>query len=110
VTTTTQYLSAFSFAVNQIGVGSNQDLSGILGFNNIYHATPAFGYEFLGNTISSFVDGKIAEMPSVDVPTKVSELSNDVGYITSEDVVPVGGRLSGWAYHAWFGGNIYAGV
>ena len=51
------------------------------------------------------------DLSSVEVPTKVSELSNDVGYITSADVRPVGtDRLSGWAYNAWYAGNIYAGV
>ena len=49
--------------------------------------------------------------PPVEVPTKVSELSNDVGYITRYDVKPVGTEnLSGWAYNAWYAGNIYAGV
>lgn len=51
------------------------------------------------------------DLSSVEVPTKVSELSNDVGYITRYDVKPVGtDRLSGWAYNAWYAGNIYAGV
>lgn len=45
------------------------------------------------------------DLPSVDVPTKVSELSNDVGYITSAQVEPAeftfGDTLSGYALKAW---------
>lgn len=44
--------------------------------------------------------------PPVDVPTKVSELSNDVGYITSAQVEPAefeyGSSLSGYALKAWY--------
>ena len=43
--------------------------------------------------------------PPVEVPTKVSELSNDVGYITSAQVEPAeltyGSVLSGYALKAW---------
>ena len=45
------------------------------------------------------------DLSSVDVPTKVSELSNDVGYITSAQVEPaeltLGNSLSGYALKAW---------
>lgn len=68
--TTAQYLSAISLGVNQIGVGSSLNLSGILGFNNIYHATPSYGYEFLGSTISAFVDSKLADIDLTDYVKK----------------------------------------
>lgn len=44
------------------------------------------------------------DLSSVEVPTKVSELSNDVGYITSAQVEPAethDSRLSGYALKAW---------
>lgn len=46
------------------------------------------------------------DLSAVDVPTKVSELSNDVGYITSAQVEPAeltyGNYLSGYALKAWY--------
>ena len=72
VMTTAQYLSAISLGVNQIGVGSSLDLSGILGFNNIYHATPSYGYEFLGSTISAFVDSKLSDIDLADYVKKAN--------------------------------------
>lgn len=68
--TTAQYLSAFSLGVEQIGIGSNLNLSGILGFNNIYHATPSWGYEYLGNSISTFVDSKLSSIDLTDYVKK----------------------------------------
>lgn len=79
--TIAQYLSAQSLGVSQIGVGSDLSLSGILGFNNIYHATNAFGYEFLGSTISSFVDGKLAEIPLPDMEAYVKKDNPTSAYI-----------------------------
>ena len=45
------------------------------------------------------------DLPSVDVPTKLSELSNDVGYITSVDVEPEP-AVPGAAKEAWRAMNI----
>lgn len=73
--TTAQYLSAISLGVNQIGVGSSLNLSGILGFNNIYHATPSYGYEFLGSTISAFVDSKLEGIDLTDYVKKDNDTS-----------------------------------
>lgn len=46
------------------------------------------------------------DLPSADIPTKLSELSNDVGYITSADVkiFPAGTqyRDHGYAYNAYY--------
>ena len=87
--TTAQYLSARSLGVNQIGVGSNPNLSGILGFNNIYHATPSYGYEYLGNSISAFVDSKLADMMA-----EVQEDYATYNWINEQDFVK-GSSLSG---------------
>jgi len=55
---------------------------------------------YQNQALSDYVESKI---PSV--PTKVSELNNDVGYITSAQVEPaeltLGNSLSGYALKAW---------
>lgn len=130
------YLSTHMPAVEGYLPLSGGDISGDITFqpnNNIYWGTPD-GYDGRinastpGLTIyndaedqwrfkSSFMSDseydvmRRLDLSSVEVPTKVSELSNDVGYITRYDVKPVGTeQLSGWAYNAWYAGNIYAGV
>lgn len=89
---------------NDLSIGGYRMTGASAAGLNIYDSTTDESYQFGGAESDWSVIRKMDLPPSVDVPTKVSELSNDVGYITSAQVVPAEfyyESLSGYALKAW---------